>query len=146
MDADYEEYEKRCSEIRKLIGAFLEMFENEMAGISLATKKRHLNNVEFYINDFLLYEDAETYEAGIYKIDGFLGDYFIRKCAWSTPGTIKSTAASIKKFYKCMLDHEQIQKSDYEYLCEVIKENLKSWQQDCDEYNNLDTGEPLGFF
>ena len=26
----------------------------------------------------------------------FLGDYFIRKCMWSTPSTVKTTAASIR--------------------------------------------------
>lgn len=147
MDFDYKEYEKRCDEIRALNETVLEMFENEMAELSPATRNKHLSNVEFYLNDYLLYEDAETYdEAGIYKIDDFLGYFFIRKCMWSTPGTIKSTATSIKKFYKCMLDHEQIQKSDYEYLCGVIKENLPKWQADCEQYNDLDVESPFSFF
>ncbi len=38
------------------------------------------------------------------RINDFLGEFFIRKCMWSTPGTIKRTAASIKKFYKFMPD------------------------------------------
>ena len=54
---------------------------------------------------------------------------------WSTPGTIKSTAASIKKFYKCMLEHGKIEKADYEFLCREIKEGMPIWQEDCAVYN-----------
>ncbi len=62
---------------------------------------------------------------------------------WSTPGTIKSTAASIKKFYKCMLDHEMIQKSDFECLSETIKERMPIWQADCASYNDPDADNPF---
>lgn len=53
-------------------------------------------------------------------INGFLG-IFLRKCMWSTPGNIKTTATSIKKFYKSMLDHEKIKKEDYGHLCSEIR-------------------------
>ena len=59
------------------------------------------------------------------KINMFLGCFFIHKCMWSTPGTIKSTAASIKKFYKCMNEHGYVSKVEYNYFCTVIKENME---------------------
>ncbi|MBM6765504.1 hypothetical protein H5996_06220 [Faecalicoccus pleomorphus] len=74
-------------------------------------------------------------EYGTQKINDFLGYFFIRKCAWSTPASIKSTAASIKKFYKCMSKHEKISKEDYEDFCKAIKFNMKFWQDDCESYN-----------
>ena len=43
---------------------------------------------------------------------------------WSTPGNIKTTAASIKKFYKSMFEHGYIEKADYNFLCSEIKENM----------------------
>jgi hypothetical protein len=55
---------------------------------------------------------------------------------WSTPGTIKTTAASIKKFYKCMNEHGYISKDRYEDLCDVIKVNMEIWQDDCETFNN----------
>lgn len=70
--------------------------------------------------------------------DGFLGDFFIRKAMWSTPVTIKSTAASIKKFYKSMLDHGHVDKESYLILCDDIKENMSDWQAECEDYNNSD--------
>lgn len=96
-----------------------------------------MQNVDLYINGFLLREQQLKMEYGFGdKIDMFLGYFFIHKCMWSTPANIKTTAASIKKFYKCMLDHGYIQKSDYKDLCDIIKENMVEWQNDCAAFNN----------
>lgn len=82
---------------------------------------------------------------GVTELDMFLGDFFIRKCMWSTPGTIKSTAASIKKFYKSMLAHGRIQKSDYEILCTDIKDRMEYWQEDCAAFNDPGSVNPFAF-
>ena len=82
-------------------------------------------------------------EDGTLYLDFFLGDFFIRKCMWSTPGNIKTNAASIKKFYKCMLDNQKIDKSSYDYLCNDIKENLSTWQINCEIYNDPDAPSPF---
>ena len=62
----------------------------------------------------------------------------IRKCMWSTPATVKTTATSLKKFYKCMAEHGKIEKKDYDYVCHDIKESMAYWQECCAEYNNPD--------
>lgn len=66
----------------------------------------------------------------------FLRDYFIRKCMWSTPSTVKTTAASLKKFYNCMAEYGKIEKKDYDYVCRDIKESMEYWQESCESYNN----------
>ncbi len=136
---DYEEYEKECERIRKENNEYLELFQNDLilSGLSEKTISRHFTNVDFYLNEYLLYEDAYPMADGVSEIDGFLGYFFIRKCMWSTPGTIKSTAASIKKFYKSMLNHGKIDKEAYDYLCSQIKEGMDQWQADCALYNHL---------
>lgn len=53
----------------------------------------------------------------------------IRKCMWSTPSTVKTTATSLKKFYKSMAEHGKIEKKDYDHVCHDIKES-------CESYNN----------
>lgn len=145
---DYELYEQKCAEIRKVNSELLEIFEKDLinAGLQAKTISRHLSNVDFYINDFLLYSDTLSMENGIFEIGMFLGDFFIRKCMWSTPGTIKSTAASIKKFYKSMMDHRKIEKEDYEYLCHTIKEEMEEWQSDCARFNDPMQANPFMFF
>lgn len=145
---DYEEYEKECDRIRKDNGELLSLFESDLtnAGLSSKTIRRHLSNVDFYINEYLLREEPLTIEYGTAKLDTFLGDFFIRKCMWSTPASIKSTAASIKKFYKCILDHSKLDKKYYDYLCDDIKENLEQWQDECAIYNDPDTPNPFDWF
>ena len=143
---ELEMYEKKCEEIRRTNDSLLELFEKDMEGLSAKTIGRHLSNVYFYINEFLLYADALPMEYGLGKIDEFLGEFFIRKCMWSTPATIKSTAASIKKFYKCMLDHGKIEKGDYKFFCETVKVGMEDWQALCAQYNDPEEENPFGFF
>ena len=145
---DYEDYEKACDSIRHENAALLGIFENYLVdkGLSQKTISRHVGNVDFYINDCLLYDDARTIEDGVSMVDDFLGYFFIRKCMWSTPGTIKSTAANIKKFYKCMADNDKISKDGYDYLCRVIMDNMFEWQSCCAQYNDPDAPSPFSFF
>lgn len=142
---DYEEYEKECEAIESVNEELLSIFEKDMAesGLSGNTIRKHLSNVDFYINEFLLRGDPHSMEYGVGMIDMFLGDFFIRKCMWSTPGNIKTTATSIKKFYKCMLEHQKIQKEDYDYLCNEIKEGMEQWQADCAQYNDPYASNPF---
>lgn len=140
---DWEEYEKKCDEIREENRRYLEIFAEDLKGLSTKTIRTHLGNVDFYINVYLPREDALSMESGVDYIDSFLGYYFIRKCMWSTPSTIKSNAASIKKFYKSMMDHGIIAKESYEHLCSVIKENIEIWQEDCAIYNDPDADSPF---
>ena len=97
-----EEYEEKCKIIKNENESLLEMLEEDLEGLNPKTINRHLSNVDFYINTYLLREDAYDFTHGIWNVDDYLGYFFIRKCMWSTPGNIKSTAASIKKFYQCM--------------------------------------------
>lgn len=48
----------------------------------------HVDNVESYINDYLLREDTLEMQEGCgSRIDMFLGYFFIHKCMWSTPAS-----------------------------------------------------------
>ena len=135
MALSIDEYDRKCAEVRKENAAYLDIFEKDLQGLSPKTIERHLANAEFYLNEFLLYSVILRMQDGVYEIGEFLGYYFIRKCMWSTPGTIKSTAASIKKFYKCMLSHELIDSIQYRLLSDTIKDNMKEWQKECARYN-----------
>lgn len=146
MDFDYEEYEKQCKAIRNQNYELLELFEEDLKGLTANTKKRHLQNVEFYLNDYLLYADAIPYDEGAERLDEYLGYFFIRKCMWSTPASIKSTATSIKKFYKCMLEHGKLEKDKYDFLCWDLKDNMEQWQADCEQYNDVEAVNPFMLF
>ncbi len=102
-------------------------------GLSVKTVEKHILNVEVYINDYLLHYAPLNMKKGCgCLIDEYFSDFFVRKCMWSTPASIKSTASSIKKFYKCMLDNKVVSEKAYKELCTMIKESMEEWQDGCD--------------
>ena len=117
---------------------YLILFQEDLenAGLKDKTIYNHLSNANLFINDFLIYNMDATMEEGVTMLGDFLGDFLIRKCMWSTPATVKTTAASLKKFYKCMAEHGKIEKKDYDYVCRDIKESMEYWQESCKSYNN----------
>ena len=64
------------------------MFEEDMSRLSAKTIRRHLNNVDFFINGYLLLYEPLTIEDGLSRVWDFLDDYYLRKCA-GTEGTRK---------------------------------------------------------
>ena len=146
---EYDEWEQKCKEIRMRNEAYLVDFREDLliAGLKEKTIGNHCFNADFYINTYLLREEPLEMVSGTEysRLDGFLGDYFIRKCMWSTPGTIKSTAASIKKFYNSMLQRGNVEASNYRELIDAIKDNMDSWLEECESYNDPNQPNPFVF-
>ena len=73
---DFEKFEKQCDEIREINAKYIEGFVDELSkkGFVDKTVKRHYENVDFYLNTYLLREDALTMENGCK--DEYLSDFF----------------------------------------------------------------------
>ncbi len=86
MSNDYADYEKQCERVRQENANLLDEFAGWLAakGLSETTARRHRENMDFYLNHFLLYEDAERAEAGVHMAGMFLGYWFIRKAMWAS--------------------------------------------------------------
>ncbi|MFO7883949.1 MAG: hypothetical protein R6U68_03925 [Desulfobacteraceae bacterium] len=138
MTDDYERLERACKRIRKDNDKLLDEFENYLLnkGLKSKTADKHVKNIDFYINEFLLYEDAVKAKDGIHDIGMFLGYWFIKKAMWSSPAQIKSNAASLKKFYTFMHEKEMIKKEDLDDLKEIIKEEMPEWIATMKRYDN----------
>jgi len=141
----YERYEESCKKIRKANKRLLDEFGAwlKSSGLAEKTVNNHISNADFYINEYLLYEDATT-EAkdGIHAVDMFLGDWFIRKAMWASKSSIKGNAASLKKFYTFLLDKGLIDKEDLVDLKQVIKEEMPEWLESLTCHDNS----PIGGF
>ena len=142
---DYEEMERQTKEIMKTNETYLKLFKDSLkkAGLSDKVIRNHVDNVKFYLNDYLNYEEPTEMPDGTFMISDYLGYWFIRKCMWSTPSSIKSTAASLKKFYKLMVELGYVEKEAYTEMCEIIKEEMDEWVSTCREYNDPDGGDPF---
>ena len=103
---------------------------------------RHRDNVGFYINEYLLYEDAVKAAEGVEKVGMFLGYWFIREAMWASKATIKANAASLKKFYEFMLAKGRIERVDFEILKEEIKEDMPEWLATVERYDDPEIDDP----
>jgi hypothetical protein len=140
MGKSYKTYERKCEKLKKDNAAYLDTFRKslEAAGLSKKTVNRHCDNADFYLNDFLLRYEPCPMQDGCVMAGSFLGDFLIRKCLWSTPASIKDNAASLKKFYKCMLAEGRIDADDYRCFLDVIKDEMEDWLDECEAFNGFD--------
>ena len=149
-ERDYKEDLKLIEEIRVRNEVFLDEFKKDLetAGLVKKTIERHINNIDLYINTYLLREEPLEMMEGTssVKLDDFISYFFIRKCLWSTPAAIKTTTASIKKFYNSMLKRGRIEQADYNELTSTIKEMSEEWIEICRQYNDPDGEDPFDFF
>jgi len=130
--------EKKIEENKKRNKKFMKEFEEYLKEKNLKDKtiKKHLSNVDLFINDYLNYYDIETPEEGINSVYSFLSGLFIEKCMWATVYTTKETAASIKKFYAYMSEKGYVKKEDYKELCEELKDSMDEILEYLDAFDN----------
>ena len=134
----YEKWEQDCNRIRASNEKLLLEFEKTLKknGLSEKTIENHSNNIDFYINEFLLYDDATEPSDGIYSISMFLGYWFIKKAMWASAASIKSHASSLKKFYSFLLEKGMISKESYEELKQTIKDEMPEWLATLKRYDD----------
>lgn len=135
---DYKLYEMKVEKNRKRNEKYLKEFESWLNQKNLVNKtiRKHLNNVDLYIDDYLNYYDVTKMEDGVYSIHSFLDGWFIEKCLWASKNSLKETAASIKKFYQCMSEKEYVGVDDYKSLCKFIKENMDEFLESMEQFDN----------
>ena len=129
MLTDYEQYEIECERVRKSNGELLADFGAWLRKSNLAdnTIRKHVYNIDFYINGYLLYEEVIEPQNGINWVSMFLGYWFIKKAMWASEAAIKSNAASLKKFYTFLHERELVSQENLESLKETIKEQMPDW-------------------
>ena len=128
-DEAYKEYELECDKTRENNLKFLAEFEAYLVSNSLSPKtiKRHVSNMEFYANNYLLRYEVIPVEKGATQIRGFLGDYFIRNTCWGSRNTIKENIGSFKKFYAYLNKMGYTSNEDFVLMKETIKEEKEDW-------------------
>ena len=135
---DYEKHEEDCKKIRKANKRLLNDFEVwlKSSGLSEKTINNHLSNIDIYVNEYLLYEDATEAKDGIHDIGMFLGYWFIRKAMWASQSSIKGNATSLKKFYTFMHEKSLIEEEELVFLKETVKEDMPEWLATLKRYDD----------
>jgi len=137
---DYEKHERECRRIRKENKKIISGFEAWLSsqGLSQKTINKHTSNIDFYVNDYLLYEEAVEAKDGAEEIGMFLGYWFIRKAMWANKSSIKENAASLKRFYQYMYESDKVSEEDFFALKETIKEEMSEWLATMSRYDDPD--------
>ena len=134
MSKEFEEYERACVKIKEDNAKLLADFERwlEQKGLAKKTITEHVKNADFYINTFLLYDEAIPARDGAIHLSTFLGSWFVRKALWASRTSIKENAATLKKFYTFMREKGQIDADDLQELKDTIKEEMAEWLEQVD--------------
>ena len=128
--------EKIVKENEVMISQFADYLKTEKR-LADKTITEHCNNVSFYINVYLIragYLRMDKGAESFYLMDYF-GYFFIYKCMWSTPYTIKTTAASIRKFYQYAYSQKWITDEQWDDCRTTIREEKEHWAELCRDYN-----------
>ncbi|MFQ6878812.1 MAG: hypothetical protein ACLRS1_03370 [Oscillospiraceae bacterium] len=67
-EEELNEYERQRDEIRKVNNGYLKLFEKFLSGLSAKTICRHMDNADFYLNDYLLLHEPLSMEEGLSRI------------------------------------------------------------------------------
>lgn len=67
------------------------------AGLSPKTIQNHLDGAKMFARYAWRHYDKSMVEASTFVLESFLGTWVIRDCLWSTPSSLKSTGAGLKK-------------------------------------------------
>jgi len=141
MNDEYKEYEKACVIIRQenelLLDDFVRMLESQ--NLAPRTIKKHRDNVDLFINEFLLYDGTVRPADGIGDVSMYFGDWFIRKAMWSSPSSIKANSVSLYKFYTFLAASEKVTVEELVQLKVTIAVHLPEWQARGERYNEGDT-------
>ena len=146
-DEEFERLEQaRCAEYQ----GYLEEFEKwlQASGLKYTTIDEHLGNAYTYLIYYLTREPELGIEESCERIGGYLGNFFIYKCTWSSPAQLKRNAASLKKLYRCLYEKGHVSKASYQRVLDDIKQGLPLWVERCqaylDEIDNDAYGAPYG--
>ncbi len=138
---EYEIYEIECKKIKKQNRKLLTGFRKYLGSKKLSKKTvdKHVANIDFYINEFLLYEEPSKAKEGVNKLDYFLGYWFIRKAMWASVTSIKENITSLKHFYTYMHTIDEIDLEELNAMKEEIKESKDEWLETIRKYDDPDT-------
>ena len=137
----YEQHEEDCKRIREANERLLNEFSAwlKSSGLSEKATNNHSFNIDFYINEYLLYEDTTEAKDGVNSVGMFLGYWFIRKAMWASPSSMRGNAVSLKKFYTFLHEKGLIDKDDLNCLNQTIKEDMSDWLSTLERYDDPST-------
>ena len=145
MTDRYRDHEAACTKIRaendKLLADFGVWLSD--SGVSPQTTRRHVSNIDLYVNHFLLYEEPTEARDGVYRVGMFLGYWMIRKVLGIGQSSIRSSGASLKKFYGFLNERGLVSDEAVRSMREQIRDGMPGWLERKRRYDDPRVTDPF---
>jgi hypothetical protein len=122
-------HEQLCATIRDDNAKLLAGFSRWLSDTSLDKKaiRQHVQDVELFINTFLLTDGATPARWGMNRVAAFLGDWFIRNSIGASPNSLLEHAASLKEFYTYLNEEGKTNDEDLREMKKTIRLGMPGW-------------------
>ncbi len=122
-------------EIKEKNEALVADFEIYMKnnGLKDKTINKHMNAINCFVYEFMTEDIRELVEDAIVHVDEFLGTWIIRNRMHVSVNSIKENITALKKFYKYLLERDIVNKTTFDLLTKIIKENKEIWISTAEE-------------
>lgn len=89
---------------------------------------RILSMTDLYVNSYLLDNLSMSAAEGIGCVDDFFMEYFPENVIWASEDSVGNMMKAIKAFYRFLLEHGMIERSEFRALSAEIKEKRAVWR------------------
>lgn len=123
--SDAKSYDEQVRAIKEYNQPILNDFQVwlEQSGLSEKTIRQHVFNITFFTEYLVYYEPLKTLdESDSGDIWMYLANWYPRKALWASPGTVKSSIASFKKFFQWMGETGKISSEYVDHAIAKLKE------------------------
>ncbi len=136
--SDTNTYDARVQAIRADNQPILDGFRAwlEQSGLSEKTVKNHVENIDFFTEYLVYYDDPlkKLDEADSGDVWMFLVNWFPRKALWSSVTSVKSYLASFKKFFQWMGETGRVSPETVADVLTTLKEGRDEFLEAVAEY------------
>ena len=136
--SDIETYDARVRAIRAYNQPILEEFRAwlEQSGLSKKTVENHVENIDFFTEYLVYYDDPlkKLAEADSGDVWMFLANWFPRKALWASVTSVKSYFASFKKFFRWMGETGRVSPETVADVLTVLKDGRDHFLERAPEF------------
>ena len=131
-------YDARVRAIRAYNRPVLDSFREWLvqAGLAEKTIKAHVDNIDFFTEYLVYYDDPlkKLDEADSIDISMFLANWFPRKAMWASETSVKSNIASFKKFFQWMGETGRVSRETVSDVMTTLKEGRDEFLESVAEF------------
>ena len=122
---EYLEWTEKVNEAEAYHEKLINGFENWLIekGVGAKTIKRHISNISFFANQYLLRYEIKLIHENPNETINFLEGYFVDKCMWANKESMKNYISSFNKVYTYFNEQGLISDTSLQIMKSELKEN-----------------------